>query len=134
MHKIKKKITKFIKVIMDEIKQIKNLFKKLIKDKNSVFYSADKINRTLLNKSRTSPYKKDNVFYKIYIRLEDQEIIYYNDNEKERTPLYTPFVEQKQDINRSSTLYSLNSPMQFFHADVAFYKICRQSKVCVTLC
>ena len=25
-HKIKKKITKFIKVIMDEIKQIKNLF------------------------------------------------------------------------------------------------------------
>ena len=119
---------------MGEIKQIKNLFKKLIKDRNSVFYSADKINRTLLNKSRTSPYEKDNVFYKIYIRLEDQEIIYYNDNEKERTPLYTPFVEQKQDINRSSTLYSLNSPMQFFHADVAFYKICRQSKVCVTLC
>ena len=44
---------------MDKIKQIKNLFKKLIKDKNSVFYSADKINRTLLNKSRTSSYEKD---------------------------------------------------------------------------
>ena len=55
----KKKITKFIKVIMDKIKQIKNLFKKLIKDKNSIFYSADKINRTLLNKSRTSSYEKD---------------------------------------------------------------------------
>ena len=53
MHKTKKKITKFIKVIMDEVKQIKNLFKKLLKDKNSTFYFADKINRTLLNKSRT---------------------------------------------------------------------------------
>ena len=36
---------------MDEIKQIKNLFKKLIKDKNSIFYLADKISRTLLDKS-----------------------------------------------------------------------------------
>ena len=104
---------------MDEIKQIKNLFKKLIKDRNSEFYLADKINRTLLNKSRTSSYEKDKVFYKICIRLEDQEIIYDNDNEKERIPFYTPFVEQKQDINRSSTLYSLNGPMQLFHADVA---------------
>ena len=120
MHRIKKKkIIKFIKVIIDEIKQIKNLFKKLIKDKNSVFYLADKINRTLLNKSRTSSYEKDKVFYKIYIRLEDQEIIYDDNKEKERIPFYTPFVEQKQDIDRSSTLYSLNGPMQFFHADVA---------------
>ena len=104
---------------MDEIKQIKNLFKKLIKDRKSEFYLANKINRTLLNKSRTSSYEKDKVFYKICIRLEDQEIIYDNDNEKERIPFYTPFVEQKQDINRSSTLYSLIGPMQFFHADVA---------------
>ena len=75
MHKTKqKKIIKIIKVIMDEIKQIKNLSKKLIKDKNSIFCSADKTNRTLLNKS----YEKDKVFYKIYIRLEDQEIIYDN--------------------------------------------------------
>ena len=53
------------------------------------------------------------------IRLEDQEIIYDNDNEKERIPFYTLFVEQKQDIDISSTLYSLNEPMHFFHADVA---------------
>ena len=71
---------------MDEIKQIKNLFKKLIKDRKSEFYLANKINRTLLNKSRTSSYEKDKVFYKICIRLEDQEIIYDNDNEKERIP------------------------------------------------
>ena len=99
---------------MNKIKQIKNLFKRLIKDKNSVFYSVDKINRTLLNKSRTSSQENDKVFYKNYIRLEDLEIIYDEDNEKERIPFYTPFVEQKQDINRSSMLYSINGPMQFF--------------------
>ena len=116
---MKKEITKFIKVIMDKIKQIENLFKKLIKDKNRVFYSANKINRTLLNKSRRSSYEKDKVFYKIFIRIEDQEIIYDDNEGKERNPFYTPFVEQKQDIDRSAMLYSLNRPMQFFHADVA---------------
>ena len=130
MHKIKKKkITKFIKVIMDEIKQIKNLFKKLIKDKNSIFYLADKINRTLLNKSRMSSYKKDKVFYKIYFRLEDQEIIYDDNKKKERIPFYTPFVEKKQDINRPSTLYSLNGPTQFFHVDVADIRFFSKSAV-----
>ena len=114
---------------MDEIKQIKNLFKKLIKDRNSEFYLADKINRTLLNKSRTSSYEKDKVFYKICIRLEDQEIIYDNDNEKERIPFYTPFVEQKQDINRSSTLFSINGPMQVFHADIANFGFFSKSAV-----
>ena len=114
---------------MDEIKQIQNLFKKLIKDKNDMFYSADKINRTLLNNSRTSSYKKDKVFYKIYFKLEDQEIIYDDNEEKERIPFYTPFIEEKQDINRSSTLYSLNGPMQFFHADVADIRFFSKSAV-----
>ena len=66
-----------------------------------------------------SSYEKDKDFDKIYIRLEEQEIIYDNDNEKERFLFYTPFVEQKQDTDRSSTLYSINGRMQFFHADVA---------------
>ena len=67
MHKIKKKITKFIKVIMDEIKQIKKLFKKLIKDKNSIFHLADKINRTLLNKSERHRTKKTKFFIKFIL-------------------------------------------------------------------
>ena len=50
--------------------------------------------------------KKTKVFYKIYIRLEDQEIIYDDNKEKERIPFNTPFIQQKQDIERSSTLYS----------------------------
>ena len=114
---------------MEEIKQIKNLFKKLIKDRNSVFSSADKINRTLLNKSRTSSYEKDKIFYKIYVRLEDQEILYDDNKEKERILFYTPFIEQKQDIDRLSTLYSLNGPVQFFHADVADIRFFSKSAV-----
>ena len=101
----------------------------MIQDKNSVFYLADKISRILLSKSRTSSYKKDKVFYKIYIRLEDQEIIYDDNEEKERIPFNNPFVEQKQDIDRSSTLYSLNGPMQFFHADVTDIRFFSKSAV-----
>ena len=45
-----------------ELKQTRNLFKKLINGLNSIFYSADKISRTLLNRSRKSAYEKDRVF------------------------------------------------------------------------
>ena len=114
---------------MGAIKQIKNLFKKLIKDKNSLFHSSDKINRILLNKSRMPSYKKDKVFYKIYIRPEDQEIIYDNNEEKEGIPFYTHFIEQKQDIDRLSTLYSINGHMQFFHAGVADIRFFSKSAV-----
>ena len=114
---------------MDDIKQIKNLFKKFIKDRNSVFYLANKISRTLLNKSRKSSYEKDKVFYKIYIRLEDQEIIYDDNDEKERIPFHTPVIEQKQLIDRLPTFYNLNGPMQFFHADVVDIRFFTKSAV-----
>ena len=44
------------------IKQVKNLYKFLIKDENSIFYTADHINRTLINRAKTSLYAKDKVF------------------------------------------------------------------------
>ena len=43
---------------IEKLKQSKNLFKKLIKDEISVFYEADRINKTLLNKARKSFLKK----------------------------------------------------------------------------
>ena len=52
---------------MYEQKQLKNLFKKLINDQNSVFYSADKINKTLLNKGRRSSCKKIKIFIEFLI-------------------------------------------------------------------
>ena len=109
-----------------EEKQIKNLFKKLVNDQKSVFFSADKINQTLLNKGRKSVYQKDKVFYNLLKKINDKDVIY--DKEKERIPFYTPFTPQKKDIDRS-TLFSLNGPMQFFHADIAYLQFLAKSAV-----
>ena len=77
-----------------EEKQMKNLFRKLINDENSVFFSSDRINKTLLNKGRKSSYEKDKVFYNLFKNIEDKNII-YNENEN-RVPFYTPFTPQKK--------------------------------------
>ena len=50
-------------LLMEKLKQIKNRFKRLSRDVKSVFYAADRINKTLLNKGRKSLYKKDRIFY-----------------------------------------------------------------------
>ena len=113
----------------DEQKQVENLFKKLINDQNSVFYSSNKITRTLLNKSRKSSYEKDKAFYKIFNLIEDKDVIYDFDTDKPKLPFYTPFVEQKKYIDRSSSLYTINGPMQFFHADLAYLQFFAKNAV-----
>ena len=80
----------------NEQKQVKNLFKKIINDQSSVFYSSDKITRTLLNKGRKPSYEKDRVFYKIFNLIEDKDIIYDFDTDKLKLSFYAPFVEQKK--------------------------------------
>ena len=97
-------------------KQAKNLFKELLTDAKSVFYSAEKINKTLLNKARKSFYEKDTVFYKLYARMEDQNIF---DDDKVKVPFYTPLLEQKKDIDHSSAVYSIKGPFELVHEDVA---------------
>ena len=51
-------------------KHLKNLFGKLSKDSNSFFYPVEKINRNLLNKVQKPVYEKDEVFYKLYYKIE----------------------------------------------------------------
>ena len=114
---------------MDEQKQAKNLFKKLINDQNSVFYSSDKITRILLNKGRKSSYEKDKVFYKIFNSIEDKDVTYDFNDENTRLPFYTLFVELKKDIDRSLSLYSIDAPLQFFHADIANLQFFSKSAV-----
>ena len=109
-----------------EEKQMKNLFKKLINDEESVFFSADRINKTLLNKGKKSSYEKDKVFYNLFKNVENKNIIY--EENKDRVPFYTPYIPQKKNIDRS-TLYSVNGPLQFFHADIAFLKFLAKSAV-----
>ena len=57
-------------------KQLKNLFGKLTKDSNSLFYLVEKINRNLLNKARKSVYEKDRVLYKLYNEIENRDTIF----------------------------------------------------------
>ena len=62
-------------------KQMKNLFRKLINDEKSVFFSSDRINKTLLNKGRKSSYEKDKVFYNLFKNVEDKKNIIYDEDE-----------------------------------------------------
>ena len=90
------------------IKHVKKLYKSLIKDENSVFYAADRINKKLINRAKTSLYNKDQVFVKLYKESENIEEIYFDENTQPILPLTTPFIEKKRDIDRS-TLYSFES-------------------------
>ena len=108
-----------------EKKQLKNLYRKLVNNENSVLYAVDRINTRLLNKVRKSSYEKDKVFYKLFKKLENEDVI----EENSKISFYTPFVEQKKDIDRSSALYTVNAPLQFFHADLAYLQFFAKSAV-----
>ena len=45
-----------------EKKQLKNLYKKLVENENSVLFAIDKINVRILNRLKRSSYDKDQVF------------------------------------------------------------------------
>ena len=87
-----------------EKKQLKNLYKKLIENENSVLFAIDKINVKILNKLKKSSYDKDQVFYKLFKKLENEEEK-EEEEEKLQIPFYTPIIEQRKDIDRSSALY-----------------------------
>ena len=111
-----------------EKKQLRNLYKKLLDNENSVLFAADQLNARLLHKIKKSSYDKYQVFYKLFKKLEskeEQDVI-----EKEsKVPFYTPFVENKKDIDRSSALYTVNGPLQFCHADLAYLQVFGKSAV-----
>ena len=77
---------------MDKLKQAKNLFKKFIKEKKTIFYATNRITRTLLNKARKSLHEKDMFFYKYYLDSEDKNVLYESKSTKTGIPFYTPFV------------------------------------------
>ena len=109
-----------------EKKQLKNLYKKLLENENSVLFAIDKISVRLLNRLKKSSYEKDQVFYRLFKKLENEE---EEEKEEIQIPFYTPFIEQRKDIDRSSALYSINGPLQFFHADLAYLQFFAKSAV-----
>ena len=75
---------------------MKNLFKKLITDENSVFFLADRINKTLLKRGRKSSYEKDKVFYKLFNAVENKIIIY--ENSENRVPFILHLLHRKKTL------------------------------------
>ena len=78
-----------------------------------------------MRKGKKSSYEKDKVFLKLFNVAENKKVIY---EKEERVPFYTPFAPQKRNIDRS-TLYTVNGPLQFFRADIAFLKFLAKSAV-----
>ena len=60
-------------------KRVQNLFRSLQNDPKSVFYTTNKIIKSLLKKAKMGTYNKDDVFVKLYEQLEDK-IFYKNEN------------------------------------------------------
>ena len=115
-----------------EKKQLKNLFRKLVDNENSVLFAVDQLTKRVLDKVERWSYDKDRVFYKLFKKLENEE----KDSVIEpKVPFYTPFVEQRKDIDRSSALYTVDGPIFScgFSLFTVFCKIGRRSKVHVTL-
>ena len=100
-----------------------------------MFYAVKTINRSLLSKIKKSLYGKDKVFYKYYLDLEDKNVLYKSKDPKKSIPLYTPFVELRKDIDRSSALYSTKASFELMHADIvdirAFSKSAVHPKYCL---
>ena len=72
-------------------------------------------------------YEKDKVFYKLYSEIEDRNVLFNDGNPK--VLFYTPFLEQRNDTDRSSALYSIKDPFELVHADEADIRFFSRSAV-----
>ena len=104
-------------------KRVQNLFRSLQNDPKSVFYTTNKITKSLLKKAKMAPYNKDDVFVKLYEQIEDKNF-YKNEN----LPLVTPYIDKTSNIDHS-TLYSISRPFEALHADIADLRFLAKSAV-----
>ena len=101
----------------------KRLFRSLQNDPKSVFYTTNKIIKSLLKKAKMAPYNKDDVFVKLYEQIEDKNF-YKNEN----LPLVTPYIDKKSNIDHSM-LYSISRLFEALHADIADLRFLAKSAV-----
>ena len=100
-------------VFKENFKRTINLYNVLKKDEESVLFASERLNKQLIKKIKRSKYNKDIIFLRLYNQIENVNL-----DEKEQIPTFTPFVENKKDIDKS-TLYSFNGHFQLLHADIA---------------
>ena len=102
-----------------------------------MFYAIDRINKMLLARQKKSTYEKDKIFYKYCFDLENKNALYKSADRKKSIPFYTLFVEQRKDIDRSFAVYSIKTPFELLHADIAdinfFSKSAVDPKYCLVV-
>ena len=101
------------KMFKENFERLKNLYKFHKRDEESVLFASDQLNKQLIKKVKKSRYEKDSVFVNLYDKVK-----HVNIEEENTVPIFTPFVESKRNIDKS-TLYSFNGPFQLLHADIA---------------
>ena len=94
-------------------KQLKNLFEKLTKDSNSFLLGV---------KNKQEPVR---VFTNFIMKL--KIVILFLMKKTKKYLFCAPFIEQKKGIDQSSTLYSIKTSFEFFHADIANIKFLSKS-------
>ena len=119
------------KMFKENFERLKNLYKILKQDEEGVLFANDQLTKQLIKKVKRSRYEKDSVFINLYDKVKDVNI-----EEENTVPIFTPFVESKRNIDKS-TLYSFNGPFQLLHADIAdirFFFQSRQSTPNIVCC
>ena len=116
----------------DKNKRVQNLFRSLQNDLKSVFYTTNKLSKSLIKKAKPAFYdKEEEVFVNLYEQLEDKDF-YKNEN----LPLVSPFIDKETNIDHS-TLYSFSMPFQMLHTDIADLRFLAKSasdpKYCLLL-
>ena len=111
------------KMFKENFERLKNLYKILKRDEESVLFASDQLNKQLIKKVKKSHYEKDSVFINLYDKVK-----HVNIEEENTAPIFSPFVESKKNIDKS-TLYSFNGPFQLLHADIADIRFFSKSAV-----
>ena len=111
------------KMFKENFERLKNLYKILKRDEQSVLFASDQLNKQLIKKVKKSRYEKDSVFINLYDKVK-----HVNIEEENTVPIFTPFVESEKNIDKS-TLYSFNEPFQLLHADIADIRFFSKSAV-----
>ena len=105
--------------------RINNLFNTLQKNPKSIFYLVGNVSKTVLNKASKSVFEDDKVFLNLYDQLENKN---FKRSKQNILPATTPFYDFKSNVEHS-TLYSVGTPFELFHADIADTRFLAKSAV-----
>ena len=96
---------------------LKKRFTKLQTDSKNVLFTEEKLSDKLLQKLKKSKYNKDKESGNTFNLLENKEDLFKKDGSRYSIPIKAEYVQKSNDIDRS-TLFSVQAPFDFLHADI----------------